>query len=61
MIFSPDKRFRGNFALGLKHGYGELITVIQKLRKSDESAKDLIEYDYELRVKGSLYRDDKEI
>ena len=47
--------------MGLKHGYGELITVIQKLRKSDESAKDLIEYDYELRVKGSLYRDDKEI
>ena len=62
MIFSFEKRFRGNFVFGLKHGYGELITVKLIREPKDETKeqeKVIIKQIVNLRVKGSIYQNDK--
>lgn len=36
MIWGLEKRFRGSWAYGLRHGYGELIEVVEASKKRSE-------------------------
>lgn len=54
MIWSLSKRFRGNFAYGFRHGYGELIEIQRKTTETDKKRV----HTYELVVKGMLYNTD---